>query len=166
MDIIKEIRIMKLYDTIDILDYKEISKKWFKEYYIEKNKPAIIKGLLEDTIAGKTWTLNRLLTEMGEYDINVFNVNDTKRTSYIRPTEQVKMKEMLHLIETNSSSDFRMFVNPILKKNKQVYAELPCPDFFKCNLQLPRLLFLGGRDCIVPLHFDFMKDDGLLTQFF
>jgi len=78
----------------------------------------------------------------------------------------VPMQEMLDLVKTNSPSDLRMFVSPVLKKEASLGAEFPIPPFFRGLFQLHPLLFLGGKDCIVPLHIDFMADEGLLTQFF
>ena len=76
------------------------------------------------------------------------------------------MNHMLHLIRENKAFDLRMFVNPILSKNKKLAAEIPCPGFFKCAFQLPNLMFIGGKGTIVPLHYDFIYDNGLLTHLF
>lgn len=157
---------MKLTNSIDTLNFESISKDYFQANYIDLNKPAILKGLLNNTIAGKSWSLQNLKKRIGDYPIKVFNINDKNGTSFLFPNQKIEMGEMLDLIETNSESDFRMFVNPILKKDKELRRELPCPSFFKCDFQLQSLLFIGGKNCVVPLHYDFMKDDGLLVQFF
>jgi hypothetical protein len=73
---------------------------------------------------------------------------------------------MLLLINTNSKSIYRMFAVPLMKRDKKMYNELPCPSFFKCKLQLPGLFFIGGKGSIVPLHYDFLKDNGLLIHFY
>lgn len=157
---------MNLSDSIDILSFEDINSQTFNEKYISANKPALIRGLLENTDAGQLWNVTNLKNRIGNFSVKVFKNSEKSGTSYLMPKHQVKMAEMLDLIETNSESDYRMFVNPILKKDKLFASELPCPDFFKCKLQLSNLLFIGGKGCIVPLHFDFMKDDGLLTHFF
>lgn len=153
-------------DTIDELDVKKITKSSFRQHFFDKNKPVVIKGLLKDTIADKSWTIENLKNRIGDYPIKVFNLNDKNGTSYLFPKHIMKLKEMFLLIENNSKSDYRMFVNTILKKDKKLQNELPTPTFFKCKFQLPNLLFIGGKDCIVPLHYDFIKDNGLLTQFY
>ncbi len=157
---------MKLSDSIETLDFVKISKDYFKTNFIAKNRPAIIKGLLDNAIAGKSWSLSNLKSRLGEFSIKVFNINEKNGTSYLLPKHKIKLIEMFNLIETNSTSDYRMFVNPIMKKDKKLQIELPCPVFFKCRFQLSSLLFIGGKGCVVPLHFDFMKDDGLLVQFY
>ncbi len=157
---------MNLSTQIDELQLKEITREFFEENYIKKNKPAIIKGVVENSPASKTWTVENLKKRIGHYPIKVFNINEKNGTSYLFAKHEIKLEEMFKLIETNTASDYRMFVNPILKKDKELRDELPCPDFFKCRFQLPSLLFLAGKGCIVPLHYDFIKDNGLLTQFF
>ena len=157
---------MKLTDSIETLDFEKISKDYFKRNFIAKNQPVIIEGLLDNAIAGKSWSLWNLKNRLGKFSIKVFNINEKNGTSYLFPKHKIKLKEMFNLIETNSKSDYRMFVNPIMNKDKKLQIELPCPDFFKCRFQLSNLLFIGGKDCVVPLHYDFMKDDGLLVQFY
>ena len=42
-------------DTIDELDVKKITKSNFRQHFFDKNKPVVIKGLLKDTIADKSY---------------------------------------------------------------------------------------------------------------
>lgn len=157
---------MNLSSEIDILEFTNISKEYFLNNYIKKNKPAIIKGILDATPAGKSWTIDKLYKRLGDFPIRVFNAQKNNGTSFLFGKHTVPMSTMFDLIKENSRSNLRMFVNPILKKDKLLAAELPCPNFFKGRFQLHSLLFLGGKGTVVPLHYDFMKDDGLLTQFY
>ncbi len=157
---------MNLSTPIDVLNYSEISPKSFERDFIRSNKPAIIKGILDHNPEASSWTLNTFYERLGNHSIDVYDDRIKNGTSYISTHQSVPMSTMLDLIKNNESSHLRMFVNPILKKDKELYNELNCPDFFKGALQLPNLLFIGGKGCVVPLHYDFMLDDGLLTHFF
>jgi hypothetical protein len=143
----------------------ELSPERFRKEIQSKGKPVIIKGLLE-LYPAKNWSLERLEDTIGQFPVRVFNRKDDNGTSFLRGRHVVPMQEMLDLVRTNSPSDLRMFVSPVLKKEASLGAEFPIPSFFKGSFQLHPLLFLGGKDCIVPLHIDFMADEGLLTQFF
>ena len=156
---------MEFTPLTDHIHVNDISKTDFNERWIKPNKPVLIKGILDETPA-KNWSLNRLEKELGHFPVKVFDRQRKNNTSFLLGDNQVPMNHMLHLIRENKASDLRMFVNPILTKNKQLATEIPCPDIFKCAFQLPNLMFIGGKGTIVPLHYDFMYDDGLLTQLF
>jgi hypothetical protein len=149
----------------DQIHIRDITKNDFNERWIKPNKPVLIKGML-DACPAKNWSLDRLEEELGHFPVKVFDRQRKNITSFLRGNHQVPMNHMLHLIRENKASDLRMFVNPILTKNKKLANEIPCPDFFKCAFQLPNLMFVGGKGTIVPLHYDFMYDDGLLTHLF
>jgi hypothetical protein len=156
---------MEFTPLTDHIHVRDITKTDFNEQWIKPNKPVLIKGILDETPA-KNWSLNRLEKELGHFPVKVFDRQRKNNTSFLLGDHQVPMNHMLHLIRENKASDLRMFVNPILTKNKQLAKEIPCPDFFKCAFQLPNLMFIGGKGTVVPLHYDFMYDDGLLTQLF
>ena len=156
---------MEFTTLTDQVHVQDVSKKDFKESWIKTNKPVLIKGLLDQTPASK-WDLNFLEKEIGHFKVKVFDSQHKNRTAYLRGDHYVSMNHMLHLIRENKPSDLRMFVNPILSKNKKLAKEIPCPDFFTCRFQLPNMMFLGGKGTVVPLHYDFMYDDGLLLQLF
>jgi hypothetical protein len=143
----------------------ELSPERFRMEIQSVGKPVIIKGLLEHYPA-KNWSIERLKDSIGEFPVRVFDRKDNNGTSFLRGKHVVPMQKMLDLVKSNSSSDLRMFVSPVLKKEASLGAEFPIPSFFRGSFQLHPLLFLGGKDCIVPLHIDFMADEGLLTQFF
>lgn len=156
---------MEFTEITDQIHVNDITKSDFNERWIKPNKPVLIKGMLDEIIA-KNWSLDRLEKELGHFPVKVFDRQRKNNTSFLRGDHQVPMNHMLHLIRENKTSDLRMFVNPILTKNKKLASEIPCPDFFKCSFQLPNLMFIGGKGTIVPLHYDFMYDDGLLTHLF
>ena len=151
---------------IDILNYADITPEDFKENYISVKKPALIKGILDYNPKARSWTLDKMYDKLGEQIINVYDDTKINGTSNISTHLKVPMKTMLDLIKNNQSSKLRMFINPVLKYDKELYKEIQCPSFFKCSFQLSSLLFLGGKNCIVPLHYGFILDDGLLTQLF
>jgi hypothetical protein len=156
---------MEFITNIEHIHIGDIKKDDFDTRWLNSNKPVLIKGILEDTPA-KNWSIELLEKELGHFPVKVFDQKRKNNTSFLLGDHQVPMNHMLHLIRENKSSDLRMFVNPILTKNKKLANNIPCPPFFKCAFQLPNLMFIGGKGTIVPLHYDFMYDDGLLTQFF
>jgi hypothetical protein len=156
---------MEFTEITDQIHIRDITKNNFHERWIKPNKPVLIKGILEDSPA-KNWSLNQLEKELGHFPVKVFDGQRKNNTSFLVGDHKVPMNHMLHLIRENKASDLRMFVNPILTKNKRLASEIPCPSFFKCAFQLPNLMFIGGKGTIVPLHYYFMYDNGLLTHLF
>lgn len=156
---------MEFNTCIDQIHHSDLSKKTFEDRFMKTKTPVLIKGLLDEHPA-KNWSLDSLEQELGHFPVKVFDNQRKNGTSYLFGDHSVPMKHMIDLIRENKSSDLRMFVNPILKKNKKLASEIPCPPYFNCSLQLPNLMFIGGKGTLVPLHYDFMYDDGLLTQFF
>jgi len=156
---------MEFTEITDLLHVNELNKSTFKNDWINTKKPLIIKGLLDESPA-RNWNIDYLEKELGHFPVKVFDRQRKNKTSFLVGDHKVPMNHMLHLIRENKVSDLRMFVNPILTKNKKLAKEIPCPDFFKCAFQLPNLMFIGGKSTMVPLHYDFMYDDGLLTQLF
>jgi hypothetical protein len=156
---------MEFTQLTDQIHLNDITKNDFNERWIKPNKPVLIKGML-DASPAKNWSIDRLEQELGHIPVKVFDRQRKNNTSFLVGDHKVPMNHMLHLIRENKASDLRMFVNPILSKNKKLAAEIPCPSFFKCTFQLPNLMFIGGKGTIVPLHYDFMYDNGLLTHLF
>ena len=97
--------------------------------FISKEKPVLIKGLINGTSADKYWTIENLKNRLGNRTIKVFNVTENEGTNYLFPKYKVKLKEMLLLINTNSTSmvnlfdpDFETF--PALRKVNGIKAIL------------------------------------------
>lgn len=76
------------------------------------------------------------------------------------------MSDLLTMVRENRASDLRMFASKLLTKDKGLLKELPTPSFFRCKWQLPKLMFIGGKGRIVSLHYDFIRDEGLLLPLF
>ncbi len=81
---------MDLKQKIDLLDYSGL--KDFNKHYFKPQKPVVIKGLADDKIAGKRWTINYFKETMGDLEIAVFDNSNKKSASSAFTTPDLKMK--------------------------------------------------------------------------
>lgn len=75
---------------IDVLDYTEL--KDFKDNYFKPQKTVVIRGLADEKIAGKRWTINYFKETMGDLEIDVFDNSNKKSASLAYTTPDLKMK--------------------------------------------------------------------------
>ena len=81
---------MDLKQKIDVVDTTGL--KDFNEHYFKTQKPVVIKGLADNKIAGKRWTINYFKETMGDLEIDVFDNSNKKSASSAFTTPDLKMK--------------------------------------------------------------------------
>lgn len=156
---------MDLTQKVDVLEFKNL--KIFKEKYFKPQKPVIIKGLANDKIAGKLWTISYFKETMGEMEINVFDNTNKKSASSAFTTPDLKMKfgDFLTIIDKNEKTDLRIFLFNFFKSNPKLRNEFPCPKIFEGWLDSMGYMFFGGKDTTVRIHYDIDMSNVLLTHF-
>lgn len=156
---------MDLTQPIDVLDYVET--KDFKNNYFIPQKPVVIKGLANDKIAGKRWTISYFKETMGDLEIDVFDNANKKSASsaFTKPDLKMKFGDYLSIINKNEKTDLRIFLFNIFKCNSELRNEFPCPTIFKGMLDSMGYMFFGGKDTTVRIHYDIDMSNVLLTHF-
>lgn len=81
---------MDLTQKIDVLDYTALND--FNERYFIPQKPVVIKGLANDKIAGKQWSIAYFKDTMGGFEVDVFDNSNTKSASSAFTSPDLKMK--------------------------------------------------------------------------
>lgn len=156
---------MNLSQQIDTV--QNISPKQFREEYLKPQRPLVIKGLANETPAGKTWSLDYFKTNMGECSVDLYdnrNVNSSA-SAFTRPDLQMKFGDYLDIIAKNERSDLRIFLFNMFKRNPQLKKDFPCPELFKGVLNHVAHMFFGGRDTSVRMHYDIDLSNVLHTHF-
>ena len=67
---------MDLSLKIDVV--KNIAKEEFKKNYLIPQKPVVLKGIADNTSAGKKWCINYFKETMGNTIVDVFDNNNSK----------------------------------------------------------------------------------------
>lgn len=156
---------MDLKQKIDVVDYTGL--KDFNENYFKPQKPVVIKGLADDKIAGKRWSINYFKEKMGDVEIDIFDNANKKSASSALTTPDLKMKfgDYLSIISKDEKTDLRIFLFNIFKSNPELRKEFPCPKIFKGMLGSMGYMFFGGKDTTVRIHYDIDMSNVLLTHF-
>lgn len=156
---------MDLSGKIDIVE--NISEQAFRDNYLKRQKPVIIKGLADKVQAGKKWSINYFKSTMGDIEIDVFdNANQRAAGSaFTEPDLKMKFEDFLEIISKNESTNLRMFLFNLFKYNPLLRKEFPCPVFFKGALSHIGYMFFGGKNTTVRIHQDIDMSHVLHTHF-
>ncbi len=151
---------------IDVVE--NISRKEFMENYHKPQRPAIIKGLVDQQPAGGKWTLEWFKTYMGDEMIGLYDnkVERHKWSTTTVPDIKMKFSEYLDIINRDEPTDLRMFLADLYKIRPDLRNDFSCPDFYKNPLGKLGFMFLGGKDTVVRMHYDVDSSCVLLTQIF
>jgi hypothetical protein len=156
---------MDLSQKMDVVDYS--STLDFDSNYLQPQKPVIIKGLADQTFAGKEWSIDYFKKTMGDVLLDVYDNSNTKAASSAYTTADLKMKfrDYLEIIEKNEHTDLRIFLCNLFKYNPELRKQYPCPAFFKGLLDHKGYMFFGGKDTTVRIHYDIDMSNVLHTHF-
>ena len=150
---------------IDVV--KNIGTKYFNEKYFNTNTPVVLKGLTENTIAGKKWSLDYFKETMGDILLDVFDNGNqkAKASAFTSPDLKMKFRDYLDIIKKDEHTDLRIFLCNLFKYNPQLKKEFPCPDLFRGILDNVGFMFFGGKDTTVRIHYDIDMSNVLHTHF-
>ena len=154
---------MKITTDMDVV--KNISKKDFDTNYLIPQKPCVIKGLIENEIAGKRWTIDYFKATMGGLLVDVYDNSIKKKNgAYTSSDLKMRFEDFLKVIEKDEHTDLRMFLFNLFKYNPELKKEFPCPAIFKGLLDNIGYTFFGGKDTSVRIHYDIDMSNVLNTQ--
>lgn len=133
---------------------KTISKEDFYNNYYKKQKPVVIERLTEDWPAYDKWKLTYIKEIAGDKTVPLY---DDRPVSYKDGFNQahatMKMAEYVDLLE-KESTPYRIFLYNLMKEVPQLQNDFRWPDLgFRLIKQLP-MLFFGGENSKVFMHFD------------
>jgi hypothetical protein len=156
---------MDLSQKMDVVNYSSTFD--FDSNYLQPQKPVIIKGLTDQTFAGKEWSIDYFKETMGNVLLDVYDNGNTKAASSAYTTADLKMKfrDYLEIIEKDEHTDLRIFLCNLFKYNPELRKQYPCPDFFKGLLDHKGYMFFGGKDTTVRIHYDIDMSNVLHTHF-
>ena len=143
----------------------KISKEDFVKNYFIPQKPVVIEKLTEDWPAYEKWHLNYIREIAGDKIVPIFDGRPiTHEQKVNEPHLHMKMSEYLDIMEKGPSS-YRIFLYNIMKEVPQLKEDFRWPDI-GLNLvkQLP-MLFFGGENSKVFMHFDIDYSDILHFHF-
>lgn len=140
--------------------YKEIerveklTKKEFIENYYKKQKPVVITNQIEDWPAFTKWNFDFLRQVAGDKMVPLY---DSRKTDYTKkvnePDFTMTLSEYIDILE-KGPTDLRIFLFDLMKDVPSMKADMKWPELGIHLLKSLPLLFFGGQDAKVFMHYD------------
>jgi hypothetical protein len=156
---------MKTIKTKPITRVKSITKEDFIRDYYKPQKPVLIESLTGDWPAYKKWNLDYIQERSGDQIVPLYNNKPAAgKQSVYQPVKEMKLYDYIELLKTEPT-DLRIFFYNILDRMPELLKDFKYPDiglkFFK---RLP-VLFFGGGDSRVFVHYDIDLPDSMHFHF-
>lgn len=144
---------MKLQLT-EIERVKTISKEDFYNHYVKKQKPLVIEQLTSDWPAYEKWNLNYIRTIAGEKTVPLYDDRPVShKDGFNEAHAEMKMSDYIDLLQSEPTN-YRIFLYNLMKQVPQLQSDFKWPDIgLKLIKQLP-MLFFGGENSKVFIHYD------------
>lgn len=155
---------MDLSLNIDHINANELTTEYFRNNYLKKSKPLIIKGYSHLFPAGKKWTFNYLSGKFGDFKVGIFDNRINKNTAYVKPDFYMPFSEYLSIIQKNEETPFRIFLFNMFKEFPELRKEFPTPVIMNGILGKIGFAFFGGKNTTVRFHYDIDASSVLMTQ--
>ncbi len=131
-----------------------LSEKDFVEKYFKKQKPVIIEQLTADWPAYEKWHLNYIKEVAGDKIVPLYDDRPVShKDSFNEAHAAMKMADYIDLLESKPTN-YRIFLYNIMKEVPRLQKDFKWPKMgIKLLKQLP-MLFFGGTNAKVFMHFD------------
>lgn len=131
-----------------------ISKEDFIENYVRPQKPVVIEHLIEDWPAYKKWDLGYIKKVAGDKTVPLYDDRPiSSEYKFNEPHTEMKMTEYVDLLKSRPT-DYRIFLYHLMKEVPSLQDDFKFPDIgLRFLKQLP-MLFFGGQNSKVFMHYD------------
>ncbi|AJH16689.1 cupin-like domain-containing protein [Myroides profundi] len=145
---------MKELQLQEIERVKSISEKDFIEKYFKKQIPVVIENLTEDWPAYEKWRLNYIKEIAGEKIVPLYDDRPVShKDGFNEAHATMKMADYIDLLE-KGPTNYRIFLYNIMKEVPSLKSDFKWPKLgLRLVKQLP-MLFFGGTNSKVFMHFD------------
>lgn len=133
---------------------KSISKADFVKKYVKPQKPVVIEHLIDDWPAYQKWSLDYIKDVAGEKTVPLFdNRPISSEYKFNEPHLEMKMEDYVELLEAGPTN-YRIFLYNLLREVPDLQNDFKFPKIgLRLLKQLP-MLFFGGENSKVFMHFD------------
>ena len=131
-----------------------ISKEDFYNNYVKKQKPLVVKKLTEDWPAYDKWKLSYIKDIAGDKTVPLYDDRPVShKDGFNEAHAEMKMADYIDLLQ-KQPTNYRIFLYNLMKEVPSLKNDFKWPDL-GLNLikQLP-MLFFGGENSKVFIHYD------------
>lgn len=148
--------------TVDVV--KNIDPEYFKDIYLYREKPVVLRGLWENYPATTKWTIDYFKQELGNVEVGVFDESKEHGDRSIKGAPmKMKFEEYLDTLGEEESK-LRLFLFNIFKYKPSLRDDFDFPPLTSLYLKRLPFMFFGGRNSVVRLHQDMDWSNVFLTQ--
>jgi len=133
---------------------KTISKQDFYEKYVKPQKPVVIEQLTSDWPAYEKWDLEYIRQVAGEKIVPLYDDRPVSyKDGFNEAHAKMKMSDYIDLL-LREPTNYRIFLYNLMKEVPSLAKDFKWPDIgLRLVKQLP-MLFFGGANSRVFMHFD------------
>ncbi|WP_224482944.1 cupin-like domain-containing protein [Robertkochia aurantiaca] len=141
-----------------------ISGKEFHECYVKPGKPVIFEDLAKDWPASDLWSFEYFRSRYGHWMIPMYDKSyHEPGAGYMKPATYKRFGEYLDIIE-HEPTDLRFHNFQIMKEAPELAEHYHTPRIMNGFLKFA-LMFFGGKDSTLNLHYDIDCSHVFLTHF-
>lgn len=131
-----------------------ISKEAFYNKYVKPQKPLVIEKLTADWPAYEKWNLEYIRKVAGDLDVPLYDDRPVSHNDKFNEAHaSMRMSEYIDLLQSKPTN-YRIFLYNILKYVPQLANDFKWPDLgLRLIKQMP-MLFFGGQNSKVFIHYD------------
>lgn len=145
---------MAFEELISIERVDKLTKKEFMECYYRPQKPVVITNQIDDWPAYTKWNFQFLREVAGEKKVPLYDGRKTDYTKKVNEPDFTKtMSEYIDILE-QGPTDLRIFLYNLMKDVPVMKSDMQWPDLGPRLLKSLPLVFFGGEDAKVFMHYD------------
>ena len=144
---------------------KTISKKDFYSNFVKKQKPVVVEQLTSDWPAYEKWNLDYIQKMAGDKTVPLYDDRPVSfKDGFNQAHANMKMADYIDLLKSKPTN-FRIFLYNLIKEVPLLKKDFNWPDLgLRLVKQLP-MLFFGGENSRVFMHYDIDYSNILHFQF-
>ncbi len=140
------------YQPIEVIN--TISKKEFQHNYVKPQKPVVIKNMAKDWRAYENWNFEYLKEIAGEKIVPLYDNSPVDAEKKVNePIAEMTLGAYLDLLE-KEPTDLRIFLYNLMKHVPQLREDFEYPDLGLRLFKTLPMLFFGGENSNVFMHYD------------
>lgn len=133
---------------------EKLTKEEFIKNYYKPQKPVVITNQIEDWPAFTKWNFDFLRTVASDKKVPLY---DSRKTDYTKKVNEpdfvMTMGEYIDILEKRPT-DLRIFLYHLMKDVPEMKSDMKWPDLGIRLIKSLPLLFFGGQDAKVFMHYD------------
>ncbi|MEC4049157.1 cupin-like domain-containing protein [Flavobacterium sp. SUN046] len=142
------------FEYLEIERVSKLTKEEFINNYYKPQKPVVITNQIDDWPAFEKWNLNYIRSVAGDKMVPLY---DNRKTDYTKkvnePDFTMTMAEYIDIMK-QGPTDLRIFLYNLMKEVPLLKSDMKWPDLGLHLIKSLPLVFFGGEEARVFMHYD------------